>query len=83
MANNYRLSTGAGHHQTALQSLPKSIGLANARIIGLDALRKQRALADYEGDPVPDAILNDCIREAEDIQARVRQWIQVHRPDLA
>lgn len=52
-ANGYRTSTSQpGHHQTAIQSLPKTIGLDQDTVIVLDALRKQRHLSDYAGDPV-------------------------------
>lgn len=40
-ANGYRaLTSQAGHHQEALQTLPLTIGLAKDRMILLDALRK-------------------------------------------
>lgn len=42
---------GIARMQTALQTLPLTIGLAKDRMILLDALRKQRNLADYEGEP--------------------------------
>ena len=51
-ANGYRtLTSRAGHHQTAIQSLTLTIGLPVDRMIVLDALRKQRNLSDYSGDP--------------------------------
>ncbi len=59
MANGFRLSSAQGHHATAIQTLPKSVGLENSRIAGLDALRKQRHLVDYDGDPVPNRMLCD------------------------
>ncbi len=40
------LTSQPGHHQTALHTLPLTIGLPNPRMIVLDALRKQRNLAD-------------------------------------
>jgi len=47
-ANGYRtLTSKPGHHQTAIQTLPTSIGLPKDKVIVLDALRKQRNLADY------------------------------------
>jgi hypothetical protein len=40
-ANGYRTSTSQpGHHQTALQALPKTLGVAPDTVIILDALRK-------------------------------------------
>src|SRR5437868_9661117 len=42
-ANGFRpLTSRPGHHQTAIQTLPQTIGLPVERMIVLDALRKQR-----------------------------------------
>jgi hypothetical protein len=52
-ANRYRTSTNQpGHHQTAIQTLSKTIGLEQNTIIVLNALQKQRNVSDYEGDPI-------------------------------
>lgn len=54
-ANGYRtLTSQPGHHRTAIQTLPASVGLPPAECIVLDALRKRRNLADYCDDPVPE-----------------------------
>ncbi len=83
-ANGYRtLTSKPGHHQTALQSLAKTIGLAQDKIIVLDALRKQRNLSDYSGDLVPDALAAECVACAMELQGKVRTWLDTHRPDLA
>lgn len=83
-ANGYRTSTSQpGHHQTAIQTLPKSIGLDQETVIVLDTLRKQRNLSDYAGDPVSDAALAECIQQAERLNERVRAWIAANKPDLA
>ena len=69
-AQGYRTSTSQpGHHQTALQALPLTMGLPNDIVIVLDALRKQRNLNDYEGDPVSDAAVHECIIQAEALLA--------------
>lgn len=82
-ANGYRTSTSQpGHHQTALQALPLSMGLPNDIVIVLDALRKQRNLNDYEGDPVSDAAVRECITQAEALLAHTRQYLQSHFPAL-
>ena len=82
-ANGYRTSTSQpGHHQTALQALPLSMGLPNDIVIVLDALRKQRNLNDYEGDPVSDAAVCDCITQAEALLAHTRQFLQAQFPAL-
>lgn len=73
-AKGYRTSTSQpGHHQTAIQTLPLTLGVDSATVIVLDALRKQRNLSDYTGDGVNDALLAECIAQAESLlrQARV------------
>jgi hypothetical protein len=82
-ANGYRTSTSQpGHHQTALQALPKTLGVAPDTVIILDALRKQRNLNDYEGDLVTDAAVRECLAQAEALLAHTRQWLVSHRSDL-
>jgi len=51
-------------------------------VIVLDALRKQRNLNDYEGGPVTDAAVTECLAQAEALLAHTRQWLAGHRPDL-
>jgi hypothetical protein len=82
-ANGYRTSTSQpGHHQTALQALPLTMGLDKDTVIVLDALRKQRNLGDYEGNPVTDAAVAECLKRAEALLAHTRQWLAKQRPDL-
>jgi len=81
--NQYRTSTSQpGHHQTAIQTLPKTIGLEQGTVIVLDALRKQRNVSDYEGDPISDQALVECIKQAEQLYKVVNSWIATNRPDL-
>jgi hypothetical protein len=82
-ARGYRTSTSQpGHHQTALQALPLTMGLPNDVIIVLDALRKQRNLNDYEGDPVSDGVVRECLQQAQALLAHTRQFLQTQFPDL-
>ena len=82
-AQGYRTSTSQpGHHQTALQALPLTMGLPGDTVIVLDALRKQRNLNDYEGDPVSDAVVTECIAQADALLAHTRQWLQTQFPGL-
>lgn len=82
-ANGYRtLTSKPGHHQTAIQSLPSTVGLAQGKVIVLDALRKQRNLSDYSGDLVPDAVAAECLASASDLHAHVRAWLKANRPEL-
>jgi hypothetical protein len=72
-AKGYRTSTSTpGHHQTAIQTLPLTLAVDNATVIVLDALRKQRNLNDYVGDGVTDALLVECIAQAESLLRHAR-----------
>ncbi len=63
--NGYRTSTSEpGHHQTAIQTLPLTLGVDADTVIVLDALRKQRNLNDYSGDAISDATLEECLAQA-------------------
>ncbi|WP_231472359.1 DNA-binding protein [Pseudoxanthomonas suwonensis] len=80
--NGYRTSTSQpGHHQTAIQCLVHTMGVAPDEIIVLDALRRQRNITDYEGDPVSEATLATCLRQAARLLAHTEQWLRAHRPD--
>lgn len=66
--NGYRtLTSKPGHHQTMIQLLPKTLGTDNHTVILLDAMRKQRNVADYSGDLVPESAVKECILQAEKI----------------
>ena len=81
--NGYRTSTSQpGHHQTAIQTLPTTIGLPQSTVIILDGLRKQRNVSDYEGDPVSDQAVIECITQAENLYQFVLDWIKINRTDL-
>ena len=83
-ANSYRTSTSQpGHHQTAIQTLPLTIGIDQSTVIVLDALRKQRNVSDYEGDPISDQVIIECIKQAENLYHTVIAWISKKRSDLA
>lgn len=82
-ANGYRtLTSRPGHHQTAIQSLTLTVGLAPEQVRVLDALRKQRNRADYSGDIVPEATVAECLRSATELNRHVREWMRANRPDL-
>lgn len=83
-ANSYRTSTSQpGHHLTAIQSLPLTMQVSKETVIVLDALRKQRNLNDYEGDPISDSALVACLDEADKLLAHTRLWLQTNHPELA
>jgi hypothetical protein len=82
-ANGYRtLTSKPGHHQTAIQTLSTSVGVAPAQVVVLDALRKQRNLSDYSGDLVPDAVAAECLASSKALHVQVLAWMKAHRPDL-
>lgn len=82
-ANGYRtLTSKPGHHQTAIQTLPLTVGLSQAKVLVLDALRKQRNLADYSGDLTSEAAAAQCLASAQDLLAHVRAWLIASRPGL-
>jgi len=83
MANGFRPSTSqAGHQQTTIQTLPKTIGLSANRMTILDSFRRARNLSDYEGEPVEDAKVRECIEWAEALLANVRDWLKKNQPDI-
>ena len=76
-ANGYRTSTSQpGHHYTAIQVLPKTMGVLKDKVIVLDALRKQRNLNDYEGDPISESALSACIDEANELYKHTIKWLK-------
>jgi len=82
-ANGYRtLTSKPGHHQTMIQTLPSSIGLDRDTMIVLDALRKQRNVADYSGDLVADSAVSECIEHAEQLWALLNEWLKRRHPEL-
>ncbi len=82
-ANGFRtLTSRPGHHMTMLQALTRTIGLERDRMIVLDALRKQRNVSDYIGDPVSERALNECIIAAEALHEDVQAWLRKNHPEL-
>lgn len=56
----------------------KASPAAIQRLLGAAA----RNLNDYEGDPVSDAVVAECLTQAEQLLAHTRQCLQSQRPDL-
>lgn len=76
-ANGYRtLTSKPGHHQTMLQALVKTIDLDPETMVVLDALRKQRNVADYSGDVVSESAMEECINQAEHLLGCVKSWLE-------
>lgn len=82
-ANGYRtLTSKPGHHQTAIQTLPLTVGLPASTVVVLDALRKQRNLSDYSGDPIAEGAADECLASAQALLGHVEPWLRNERPDL-
>lgn len=82
-SNGYRtLTSKPGHHQTAIQTLPQTVGLPQPEVIVLDALRKQRHLSDYSGDLVPESAAAQCLVSAQELHRHVGNWLKAHKPEL-
>ena len=48
-----------------IQLLPQTLGTDKKTVIILDAMRKQRNIADYSGDIIPESTVVTCIAQAE------------------
>lgn len=82
-ANGYRtLTSKPGHHMTMIQLLSQTIGLDRETVIVLDALRKQRNVADYSGDIVPTSAVDECVARGESLLADVTTWLRQNKPEL-
>jgi predicted transcriptional regulator len=82
-AHGYRtLTSRPGHHQTAIQTLPLTIGVPAQTVQVLDALRKQRHATEYSGDLIPESAVLECVKQALALQAAVRAWMKANRPEL-
>jgi uncharacterized protein (UPF0332 family) len=83
MMRGYRPDTNRpGHHMTVVQSLPITIGIDSKRVVVLDALRRQRNVADYTGDDVDESTAEHCIAQAEQLVVDVMAWRTSKRSDL-
>lgn len=82
-AHGYRtLTSKPGHHQTAIQTLPLSMGLEPQVIVRLDALRKQRNLTEYTGETIPESAVEECLSRAEALYGTAAAWLTANRPEL-
>jgi uncharacterized protein (UPF0332 family) len=82
-ANGYRtLTSKPGHHVVMIQALGQTLSLDKDTVIVLDALRKQRNVADYSGDIVPASAVDECVIHAENLFHDVNHWLKQHMPEL-
>jgi len=81
--NGYRLSTSQpGHHATAIQCLPLTLGIADRDWRVLDALRRKRNANDYAGDPVTADMRDECRRQARALFRRLGKHLRERHPEL-
>jgi len=82
-ANGYRtLTSKPGHHMTMIQVLSQTIDLDKQTVIVLDALRKQRNVADYSCEIVPASAVDECVKHAENLLREINQWLKKNKPEL-
>lgn len=81
-AHGWRTATSQpGHHQTAIQTLDQTLGVSRQDVIVLDALRRQRNVNDYDGDPISDATLQAGLQAAGKLLSQTRHWLHTHHPE--
>jgi len=80
-ANGYRtLTSKPGHHQTMIQTLPRTVGLDMQIMIVLDTLRKQRNVIDYSGDLVSEGMAAEALAQATRLILQVESWLRANKP---
>lgn len=83
LAAGYRPAMGEpGHHQTMIQSLPLTLGVANEVWVVLDALRRQRNANDYTGQPITAAAVAECLAQARALDKTLREHLRARHPEL-
>jgi len=81
--NGFRtLTSKPGHHMTMIQSLTQTIYASKGTVIVLDALRKQRNIADYSGGFVPISAVEECISSAQSLFEDVELWLKKNKPEF-
>lgn len=82
-AHGYRtLTSKPGHHQTAIQTLPTTLGIDSQTLVRLDHLRKQRNLTEYTGDLIPESAVTECLAQAQSLYIATQTWLKANKRDL-
>jgi len=82
-AHGYRtLTSRPGHHQTAIQTLPTTLGIDSQTLVRLDQLRKQRNLTEYTGDLIPESAVTEWLAQAQSLYALTNNWLKANKRDL-
>ncbi len=83
LAAGYRPATNEpGHHQTMIQSLPLTLGVANDAWVVLDALRRQRNANDYTGAPMMSEVVTECLTQAKALRKLLRAQLASKHAEL-
>jgi hypothetical protein len=84
-ASGYRTSPDRpGHHAITLQSLPLTLGIDPDLLAELDAFRRRRNLAAYEGDDsVSDRDVAELLATARKLSVRLSGWLATNHPGFA
>src|SRR5882762_4014791 len=82
-SHGYRtLTSRPGHHQTAIQTLPTTLGIDSQTLVRLDHLRKQRNLTEYTGDLIPESAVTECVAQAQSLHIATQTWLKANKRDL-
>ena len=82
-ANGYRtLTSRPGHYQTAIQTLPTTLGIDSQTLVRLDHLRNQRNLTEYSGDLIPESAVTECLAQAQSLYIATGSWLKANKRDL-
>ena len=83
-AAGYRTSPEQpGHHAITLQALPLTLGTGADLTAQMDAFRRKRNLAAYEGDDsVSDRDLAELMAILDELKPRLLQWLRKQHPEL-
>lgn len=67
---------------TMIQTFSQTVGVDRQTVIVLDALRKQRNVADYSGDIVPASAVEECVSLAEALLNSVASRLEANKSEL-
>lgn len=82
-AHGYRtLTSKPGHHQTAIQTLPITLGIEAQVMVRLDHLRKQRNVTEYSGELIPESAVTECLSQAESLHTLALIWLKANKKEL-
>lgn len=82
-ANGYRTTSAAGHQQTAIQLLPKTIGIERVEIRMLDEYRKKRSSGLYDASFEPSESEVKAVTESvESLLESLLTWLRRNHPEL-